>query len=139
MKTCIFYIQGSDSIQSIQNHFSNLFPSMQISFFRVPEIFKQTDQCVMFSPNVKVNEINPLVNDLVIDITPNMRVSDLENIIKSMGLYVQISCRNINRRFPDSSVSNWLLRDVYGMDVPFTLNSPGEKRFSSASRESVIK
>jgi hypothetical protein len=137
MKACIFYIQGNDSVQSIQDQFSNLFPSMQMSFFRVPEIFKQTDQCVMFSPNVKINGINPLVKDLVIDITPDMRVSDLENIIKSMGLYVQISCRTINRRLPDSSVSNWLLRDVYGVDVPFTSNSPVEKRFSLATMNSL--
>lgn len=119
MKACIFYIQGNDSVQSIQNQFSNLFPSMQMSFFRIPEIFKQTDQCVMYSTNVKMSGINPHVKDLVIDITPDMRVSDLENIIKSMGLYVQISCRAINRRLPDSSVSNWLLRDVYGVLLNF--------------------
>jgi len=137
MKACIFYIQGNDSVQSIQNQFSNLFPSMQMSFFRIPEIFKQTDQCVMYSTNVKMNGINPLVKDLVIDITPDMRVSDLENIIKSMGLYVQISCRAINRRLPDSSVSNWLLRDVYAVDVPFTSNSPVEEQFSSAAVNSL--
>ena len=137
MKACIFYIQGNDSIQSIQDQFSNLFPSMQMSFFRIPEIFKQTDQCVMYSTNVKMNGINPLVKDLVIDITPDMRVSDLENIIKSMGLYVQISCRAINRRLPDSSVSNWLLRDVYAVDVPFTSKSPVEEHFSSAAVNSL--
>jgi len=137
MKACIFYIQGNDSVQSIQNQFSNLFPSMQMSFFRIPEIFKQTDQCVMYSTNVKMNGINPIVKDLVIDITPDMRVSDLENIIKSMGLYVQISCRAINRRLPDSSVSNWLLRDVYAVDVPFTSKSPVEEHFSSAAVNSL--
>jgi hypothetical protein len=137
MKACIFYIQGNDSVQSIQNQFSNLFPSMQMSFFRIPEIFKQTDQCVMYSTNVKMSGINPHVKDLVIDITPDMRVSDLENIIKSMGLYVQISCRAINRRLPDSSVSNWLLRDVYGVDIPFTSNSPVEEQFSSAAVNSL--
>jgi len=137
MKACIFYIQGNDSVQSIQNQFSNLFPSMQMSFFRIPEIFKQTDQCVMYSTNVKMSGINPHVKDLVIDITPDMRVSDLENIIKSMGLYVQISCRAINRRLPDSSVSNWLLRDVYGVDIPFTSNSPVEEHFSSAALNSL--
>jgi hypothetical protein len=137
MKACIFYIQGNDSVQSIQNQFSNLFPSMQMSFFRISEIFKQTDQSVMFSTNVKMNGINPLVKNLVIDITPDMRVSDLENIIKSMGLYVQISCRTINRRLPDSSVSNWLLRDVYGVDIPFSSNSPVEKHFSSAAVNSL--
>ena len=138
MKACILYIQGNDSIQSIQNQFSNLFPSMQISFFRLPEVFKQTNECVMFSSNLKVNEISPLVKDLVIDITPEMRVSDLENIIKSMGLYVQISCRTIHRKLPDSSVSNWLLRDVYCVDIPFISTIQYDKRFSISGRDSVI-
>src|SRR5450755_3678225 len=122
MKANIFHIQGNDTIQCIQNHFSGLFPSMQISFSQDPEKSKQTDQCVMFSPNVKVNGINPLVNDLAIEITPNMRVADFEKIIKSMGLHVQISCRIVNRRLPDSSVSKWLLKDVYSIDGPYIPN-----------------
>jgi len=122
MKAGIFHIQGNDSIQSVQDHFNSLFPSMQISFFLDPEKSKQTDQCIMYSPNVKVKGINPLVKDLAIEITPNMRVADLEKIIKSMGLHVQISCRIVNRRLPDSSVSNWLLKDVYSIDGPYIPN-----------------
>ena len=111
---------------------------MLMSFFRVPEKSKPTDESVMFSPNVQINRINPLVKELAVDITPNMRVSDLENIIKSMGLYVQISCRIINRKLPDFSVSNWLLRDVYGVDVPLISSSSDENRVLFSGRNSAI-
>jgi hypothetical protein len=132
MKANIFHIQGNDTIQCIQDHFRSLFPSMQISFFQDPEKSKQTDQCVMFSPNVKVNGINPLVKDLAIEITPNMRVVDLEKIIRSLGLYVQISCRIANRPSPDTSVSNWLLRDIYGIGEFKDSNITGKKPFISS-------
>ena len=119
MKANIFRIQANDSLQSVQDHFRNLFPSMQICFFRDPVNLKKTDQCIMYSPNVHVNEINSNVMDLAIEVTPGMRVVDLESIIKTMGLHAQVSCRIVNRRFPESSVSNWLLSDVYGVDVPY--------------------
>lgn len=119
MKANIFHIQGDDSLQSVQDHFRNLFPSMQICFFRDPVNLNKTDQCIMYSPNVHVNEINSKVKDLAIEVTPEMRVVDLENIIKSMGLHAQVSCRIVNRRLPESSVSNWLLRDVYCVDTPY--------------------
>jgi hypothetical protein len=118
MKENTFHIHGSDSIRVIQDHFNHLFPSMQISFFLDPAKCKQSDQCILLSSQVKLYEINPVVNDLSIELNPKMRVTDLEKIIKSMGLHVQISCRIANRRSPDTSVSNWLLTDVYGVEMP---------------------
>jgi len=86
----------------------------------------------MFSPNVKVNGINPLVKDLAIEITPNMRVVDFEKIIRSLGLYVQISCRIANRPSPGTSVSNWLLRDIYGIGELKDSNITDKKPFISS-------
>lgn len=118
MQSNYFHIRDYDSIQAVQEHFSRLFPSMQISFFRDPDTLSATDPCIMFSPHVKIGGIHPLKKDLVIEITPNMRVVDFENIIRSMGFHVQISCRISNRPLPDGSVSNWLLKDVFGVDAP---------------------
>jgi hypothetical protein len=132
MKAIIFHIQESDSIQSVQHRFGALFPSMQISFFRDPDKLRQTDQCIMYSGNTAVGEINPGIKDLVIEITPSMRVTDFENKIRQQGLHAQISCRIIDRRAPDSSVSNWFLNDVYGVDNPHpfsTINNQSATRF----------
>jgi hypothetical protein len=139
MKANIFHIQGNDSLQSVQNHFKSLFPSMQICFFRDPDKLNKTDQCIMYSPNVLVNGINSNVKDLAIEITPNMRVVDLENIIKSTGLHAQISCRILNRRSPASSVSNWLLRDVYHVDEPYDSNKDGKNSFITSKSDKNIK
>jgi hypothetical protein len=118
MQANYFHIRDYDSIQAVQDHFSRLFPSMQISFFRDPDELRGTDQCIMFSPTVKISGIHPLEKELVIEITPKMRVIDFENIIHSLGYHVQISCRISKRPLSDVSVSNWLLKDVYGVDAP---------------------
>ncbi len=136
MKANTFHIKGGDSVQIIQDRFNRLFPSMQISFFRDPANSKLSDQCIMLASNVKINEINATVKDLSIEISPKMRVSDFEKMVKSMGLHVQISCRIANRKLPDSSVSNWLLKDVYGVDIPNIANKP---TFVSSKWDSIIK
>jgi hypothetical protein len=127
MKSTIFHIQGNDSIQSVQHRFGALFPSMQISFFKDPDISKKSDQCILFSENVKINEINRGVRDLTIEITPDMRVIDLENKIKLRGLHAEISCRIKDRLSSDSSVCNWLLNDVYDVDNPLSVNTTNNR------------
>ena len=79
------------------------------------------------------------MEDMAIMITPDMRVSELEKIIKSKGLHAQISCRIVNRRLPDASVSTWLLRDVYGIDDPHIASDTGEKAFTATKWDSILK
>ena len=125
----LFPIHPDDLIQTVQERFTKLFPSMQISFFRDTENLKNTNQSILLCPKTRLNEINPAIRDIAIEIKTGMRVSDLEKIIKSLGLHAQISCRIRDRRFPESSVSGWLLKDVYETESTAILNTINKKTF----------
>lgn len=139
MKAIIFHIQNRDSLQSIEHRFGALFPAMQISFFRDPDKLRQSDQCITYSANVLIGEINPEIKDLTIEITPTMRVIDFEKKIRLHGLHAQISCRIKDRRAPESSVSNWLLNDVYGVDNPLLFNTTVKQQSIKSKWDSIVK
>src|SRR3954467_589156 len=94
----LFPIHPDDIVQTVQERFTRLFPTMQISFFRDTEFLKKTDQSIPLGPKTRLNEINAAMNDTAIEIRAGMKVSDLENILKSLGFHAQISCRIHDRR-----------------------------------------
>jgi hypothetical protein len=135
----LFPVHPDDSIKMVQERFNKLFPSMQISFFHDPESSKKTDQSIMLCPESRLYEINSAIRDTAIEIKVGMRVTDLEKIIKSLGLHAQISCRIRDRRFPESSVSRWLLQDLYEMESPFLSGTINKKTFVPSEWGSIIK
>jgi hypothetical protein len=132
-------INPDDTIKMVQERFNKLFPSMQISFFHDPKNSKKTDQSIVLCPESRLNEINSAFSNTAIEIRDGMRVTDLEKIIKSLGLHSQISCRIRDRRFPESSVSGWLLQDVYEMESPFLSDTFNKNTFAPSKWGSNIK
>ena len=117
MKTISFYIRGNDSIQDVQDRFNDLFPAMKINFFREPDFPNQADQCVLFSSETKIAEINPSIKIWAIPITPDMRVFDLEQRIRAAGLHAEITCYIHNPVLNKLDGSGLLLSDFQDLQL----------------------
>ena len=133
----LFPIHPDDIVQTVQERFTRLFPTMQISFFRDTEFLKKTDQSILLGPKTRLNEINPAMNDTAIEIRAGMKVSDLEKILKSLGFHAQISCRIRDRRLPEFSVISWLLQDVYEKESIPSLNTLNKKTIIPLKLDSI--
>src|SRR5450631_2329774 len=90
-----FYICRNDTLAEIQNSFSRFYPNSAINFFSNNEKNQSNDSCVMFSPEVRVRDINPDCRDGCIELNNSMTTEDLEKSIHDLfGLHVEISTAN---------------------------------------------
>jgi hypothetical protein len=114
MKTRSLNISGEETIQCVQNKFSELFPLLTIHFYSLNEKVSSDDSCVMLSPKCKIADVIPQFRNSYIPITENMMVYELENAIyHNFGLHAEISGKSGNQRILTSPVSRWLLNEKY--------------------------
>ena len=93
-----FYICRNDSIAEIQTCFSRYYPNFTISFFSNIEKNQSSNSCVMFSPQVRVRDINPHCPDGCVELNNKMTTDELEKSIHDyFGLHVEISPRTGNQ------------------------------------------
>jgi hypothetical protein len=93
------YVGKDDTIGDIQKKFSELFPHLCISLFRhTGGIDSLSEQDILFSPETKMTDINPVLREGRLEINPHMNVSTFESVFfNQFGLFAQISRKN--RRF----------------------------------------
>jgi hypothetical protein len=98
MKRTNFYISYKDTIQEIQGNFSHFYPLLEINFFSYDEKSLSDHSCVMFSPEVKIRDINPDCRDGCIELNAQMTVIELENLIHdNFKLHAEISPKTEKR------------------------------------------
>ena len=78
--------------------FHTFYPNWTINFFSNIENSQQNDSCVMFSPEVRVRDINPDCGNGCIELNNNTTADDLEKSIHDyFGLHVEISPRTVHQ------------------------------------------
>jgi hypothetical protein len=93
-----FTFCSNDTIAEIQSCFSRFYPNWVINFFSNNEKNQPNDSCVMFSPEVRVQDISLYYGDGCIEFSDDMTTEDLEKSIHEyFGLHVEISPRNRNQ------------------------------------------
>jgi len=114
MKTRSLHISREDTIQSVQNKFSKLFPLLTIHFYSINEKISLDDSCVMFSPKCNIADVNPQFRDGYIPISENMMAYEMENAIyNNFGLHAEISGKSVSQCLLTGPISRWLLIEKY--------------------------
>jgi hypothetical protein len=90
MKTKSFYISREDTIQNVQDKFSQLFPLLTIHFYSQNNKTLNTS-CPMFSPGCRIGDLSPVVRDEFLQMTEKMTEGEIENRIQqNFGLHAEI-------------------------------------------------
>jgi hypothetical protein len=115
-----FHIHRHDSIGKIQYRFSEEFPFLSIKIFMHTKSNYSTSQDMLFSPEVKMNEISPGFNYGSIIVSGNMTIGEMEQVFSSeLGLFVQISLKN-GREVDDSRrIEEFLPGHLHVKEFPF--------------------
>lgn len=91
MKTALFHISREDTIQRVQDKFSQLFPSLEINFYTQNEKISQLNSCAMLSPECRISDLNPEFTDRSIQLAEDPITDEMENAIHNhFGLHVEI-------------------------------------------------
>jgi hypothetical protein len=91
MKTNSFYICREDTIQDVQEKFSQFFPLLTIHFY-TQNNKKSNTFCSMFSPDCRIGDLNPLCKNESLKITEKMTEGEMESCIQqNFGLHAEIS------------------------------------------------
>jgi hypothetical protein len=136
MKTVQLKIFKDDSIRSIQEKFSGIFPYLWISIFKhIDGNNRLGGQNILFCEDVRMGDIHLGFRDGTIMVSDSMTVSELEKaFFDKLGLLVQISRKSEMSGQETSELDNSLLNQanrserevlpphvkiVYFRDVPF--------------------
>src|SRR5579864_320608 len=103
-----FYVYRNDTLLEIQSCFSRFFPNRAINFFSNKDENQSNDSCVMFSPEVRLQDISPDSGDVCIELNHKMTTDDLEKLINDhFGLHVEISPATGNQTHTVSRQMSW--------------------------------
>ncbi len=106
-----FFICRNDTIAELQYSFSHHFPSLEINFFSNVENPLLMSSCVMFSPEVRIQDISPGCQDGCIELNDKMTIDELEHsIYDHFKLHVEISPGTGHRSFHSHQPVGWLLK-----------------------------
>jgi hypothetical protein len=91
MKTNSFYISRDDTIQRVQDKFSQLFPQLTIHFYTQSNK-KLNTSCSMFSPDCRIGDLSLLCKNESLKMTEQMTEEEMENRIQQIfGLHAEIT------------------------------------------------
>ena len=135
MDTQQLYIGKDDSILHVQEKFEFIFPNLCLSIFKhVSDGKKPTPQDILISDEAMMGDINPLLQEAVLTINPEMTVSEFETLFfDKFGLFVQVSRKHKDRETEKSLIDHFLLKEanqekqteppqdetIYFRDVPY--------------------
>ncbi len=109
MSKIYFHIDKEDTVESIQQKFSNAYPFLRIVFFK-DKPGKEPDAC--FCHDVKMKEIKPHFKPGDLDISDTMTVDELEhNIYNQFDLLAQVSRRSGNLWLETTMTDHWTLKE----------------------------
>jgi len=127
MNTVRFQIEKYASVKEIQEKFSGFYPYLQVNFFMNRDGRKINSQTVVYSPEVKMMDINSNLIGGEFNLRDEMTVSELEKLLfDQFGLSVQVSGRSGNIWLKTNMTNNWALKEqnehgrVISNDTPFT-------------------
>jgi hypothetical protein len=135
MNTEQLFIGKDDSILHVQEKFENIFPNLCLSIFEhCSEGKRPSRQDILISDQARMGDLNPLLEEAVLVINPEMTVSEFETLsFDKFGLFVQVS-RKYNDRETDKFLNDQSLlgeanlekriepspnETIYFRDVPF--------------------
>lgn len=110
-----FYICCNDTIAEIKGRFSQFYPSFEINFFSNNEKTQSNNSCVLFSPEVRIRDINPDCPNGYIELNDKMTMDELENLIHDrFGLHAEIQPTTRGRIMS----SLWINKNPTGVRLP---------------------
>jgi hypothetical protein len=115
-----FHIDVNDSIAEIKSRFSGVCPNYDIDFFTNDDEWCSKNSCAMYSPGVRIKDINHNFRDGSIEINDQMKIEEIEWLIHNhFQLHAQISPAGRHHSF--TFLSHYPLRErMYDREV-----SPG--------------
>jgi len=104
-----FHIATDDTIQNVQDKFSDLYPFLRINFFKGQDKSKKIPaRSVTFCPDVKLGQIISNNSDGEFEISDIMTVSELEKrFLEQFGPYVQITRKSGNSWMETNMTNGW--------------------------------
>jgi hypothetical protein len=116
MRKTAFQICRDDTIRKIQEKFSHFYPVFQINFFSSNKNILSGKSCVMFSPEVRVRDINPNCQDGCIELKDDMTVAEVENLFRDhFRLHAEISSLNEKQSFTTPETEHFMLKLEYSV------------------------
>ncbi len=120
----LLHIFPSRLISEVQKDFNTLFPFLKLEFFRNRNYVEPDYSAQSIIPhNRKIAEGQSAITDGQIDITPQMKVIELENILnKDFSLAVQVFRRSGNLWLETTMTDNWTLeqQNEHGREISAT-------------------
>lgn len=106
-------ISDKRKISAIQKEFSKDFPYLRLEFFAKPNAGKSLDKLNLIrSENKTIGECRKIHTTSSISITPEMKVSKLEQILKDeYGLYVQVFRKSGRVWLETTMTDDWTLAE----------------------------
>lgn len=121
MSKTYFHIDKDDSVEKIQQQFSDLYPFLRITLFRnVGNGKKVNGRSAAFCPAVKMSEIKPGFHSGTFEISKGMTVPEFENkLYEQFGLSAQIARRSGNLWMEPTMTDHWTLvqQNEHGKEI----------------------
>ena len=107
-------ISDHRKVSAVQKEFNEVFPYLKLEFFSKPDFQKKGSEKInlIVPDNKTIGECRKVHNHAAILISPDMKVSELEEIFrKNFGLYVQVF-RQSGRVWLETTMTNdWTLAE----------------------------
>ena len=117
----LVHIFPSRLISEVQKEFNALFPFLKLEFFRHKNYAEPDYSAQSIIPhNRKIAEGQAAITDGKIDITPDMKVIELENMLKKdFSLAAQVFRRSGNLWLETTMTDNWTLeqQNEHGKEI----------------------
>lgn len=109
-------ISSSATVQDIFNQFTDVFPYLKLEFYHHAHIENMgssiSDQV---SHNTPLNQLNPSLSDMEIDINPEMTVADFEKMmLETFKFNVQVFRKSAEIWLQTSATDHWTLEKQNG-------------------------
>jgi hypothetical protein len=107
-----FHIDGNDSIAEIKKRFSSVCPNCDIDFFTNDDKPYLRNACAMFSPQVRIKDINHHFQDGSIEINDQMKIEEIEGLIHNhFQLHAQVTPVTPGGQHPLTFLMQYPLRE----------------------------
>lgn len=85
-------LKSHDTVQTIQEHFSSLFPFLRIEFYKHKHVRSDTHVAAdQYLHNTVLHDITGTDQDIVLDFQPDMKTADLEHLFEThFKLHVEL-------------------------------------------------
>jgi hypothetical protein len=129
-------ISGANAVKELQDQFSSLFPFLRINFFKRGRVVDKVpaERVILFSQDVKLNDINPGMRDGDLEFSEATRVSELENMFnEKFGLSIQVLRKSGNLWLDTSRTKSWTLKEQNDHGREISTDQKGRNLLNSDS------